>query len=241
MSTLTGCGLLGGDKTAVIMTGSHSQLSSIKDLAGKTVAVTARGTLADLMVKSAFATNGGDPSTLERAEMPFTDMTAALGRGQVDAATMVEPFVTAAQKSTGATILADLATGPLNDLPFTAYAGTAKFVDANPKTVQAFQKAMQRATNDAADRTKIEPPLPSVRQGRPADGGTHEPARLPLDPGRHPYPARRRPDDPVRRAPRPVRRATDVAPAAGELARQPHRSRRLGAPAFQRWHCRGQA
>jgi NitT/TauT family transport system substrate-binding protein len=147
-------------KTAVIVTGSHSTLSSIKDLAGKTVAVTARGTLADLMVKSAFATNGGDPSTLKWSEMPFTDMTAALDRGQVDAAMLVEPFVTAAQKSTGATILADLATGPLNDLPFTAYAGTAKFVNTNPKTVQAFQKAMQRATNDAADRTKIEPLLP---------------------------------------------------------------------------------
>lgn len=91
--------------------------------------------------------------------MPFTDMTTALERDQVDAAMMVEPFATAAQRPTGATILADLATRPLNDLPFTAYASTAKFVTTNPKTVQAFQKAMRRAANDAADRTKIEPLL----------------------------------------------------------------------------------
>ncbi|MFD1044982.1 PhnD/SsuA/transferrin family substrate-binding protein [Kibdelosporangium lantanae] len=49
-------------KTAVVVTSPHSPLSSIRDLTGRTVAVTARGTLSDLMVKSTFATNGGDPN-----------------------------------------------------------------------------------------------------------------------------------------------------------------------------------
>lgn len=146
--------------TAVVMVPAGSAFTSIKDLQGKTVAVTARGTLSDLMVKSTLATAGGDPSTLKWVEMPFTDMTAALQRGQVDAAMMVEPFATAAHRTTGAKILTDLATGPLKDLAFTAYAATAKFVTANPKTVAAFQKAMRRAATEAADRTRIEPLLP---------------------------------------------------------------------------------
>ncbi|TCO47372.1 ABC transporter substrate-binding protein [Actinocrispum wychmicini] len=146
--------------TAVVVKPAQSPLSSIKDLAGKTVAVTARGTLSDLMVKSTFATNGGDPNTLKWVEMPFGDMTAALQRGQVDAAMMVEPFATFAHRTTGATVIADLATGPLKDLPFTAYAATAKFVADHPKTIAAFQKAMRRAASEAADRSKIEPLLP---------------------------------------------------------------------------------
>lgn len=52
-------------KTAVVVTSPHSPLSSIRELTGRTVAVTARGTLSDLMVKSTFATNGGDPNTLK--------------------------------------------------------------------------------------------------------------------------------------------------------------------------------
>jgi NitT/TauT family transport system substrate-binding protein len=135
-------------------------MQTAADVVGKKIAVTAKGTLADLMVKSAVATQNVDHTKIQWVEMPFPDMPTALSRGQVDAAMMVEPFVTAAEQSVGAMPLLDLASGPLSDLPFTGYAATAKFVNEHPKTVAAFQRGLGRAADDSLDRTKIEPLLP---------------------------------------------------------------------------------
>jgi NitT/TauT family transport system substrate-binding protein len=131
----SGCGLLQGGadtdaapggplekpriKVAVLPTVETVLLQTATDVAGKKVAVTAKGTLADLMVKSAMATQNVDHTKIQFVEMPFPDMPTALDRGLVDAAMLVEPFVTAAERAVGAIPLLDLATGPLNDLPFT--------------------------------------------------------------------------------------------------------------------------
>jgi NitT/TauT family transport system substrate-binding protein len=147
-------------RTAMLMKAKNSTLQTAADVAGKKVAVTAKGTLADLMVKSAVDTQNVDYTKIQFVEMPFPDMPTALDRGQVDAAMMVEPFVTAAERAVGAIPLLDLATGPLNDLPFTGFGATAKFVNDHPKTVAAFQRGLGRAADESLDRTKVEPLLP---------------------------------------------------------------------------------
>ncbi|ONI75027.1 hypothetical protein ALI144C_40380 [Actinosynnema sp. ALI-1.44] len=148
--------------TAMLVVGKSSTLKTAADVAGKKVAVTAKGTLAELMVRSTLATRNVRPETVTFVEMPFPDMPTALDRGTVDAAMMVEPFVTAAQRSVGATPLLDLATGSLTDLPFTGFGATSAFVSANPKTVAAFQRGIGRAADESADRAKIEPLLADV-------------------------------------------------------------------------------
>lgn len=147
-------------RTAMLMKSKASSLRTAADLSGKKVAVTAKGTLAELMVRSAAATQNVDHSKIQFAEMPFPAMPTALERGQVDAAMLVEPFVTSAEQEVGALPLLDLASGPLNDLPFTAFGATAGFVRSHPKTVKAFQRGLTRGANESLDRTKIEPLLP---------------------------------------------------------------------------------
>ncbi|ALG11817.1 hypothetical protein AOZ06_37490 [Kibdelosporangium phytohabitans] len=148
--------------TAMLVRGKSSPLRTAADVSGKKVAVTAKGTLAELMVRSTLASQHARPETVTFVEMPFPDMPTALDRGTVDAAMMVEPFVTVAERSVGAVPLLDLATGPLADLPFTGFGATSEFVSANPKTVAAFQRGISRAAGQSADRARIEPLLTEV-------------------------------------------------------------------------------
>jgi NitT/TauT family transport system substrate-binding protein len=147
-------------RTATLMVRKESPIKSIKDLNGKKIAVTAKGTLADLMVKDAMATNGADYKSVGFVEMPFPDMQAKLADGDIDAAMIVEPFVTGAERAVGANVLMDLATGPLNDFPFTGFGTTKKFADEYPRTIVAFQRGMLRAADEAqTNRATIEPLL----------------------------------------------------------------------------------
>jgi NitT/TauT family transport system substrate-binding protein len=76
---------------------------------------------------------------------------------------LVEPFLQQAAKSIGAYPLFDTVTGPTADIPLTGYGATGKFVGANPRTIEAFQRVMKRATNEAHfDRTKVDPVLAKI-------------------------------------------------------------------------------
>jgi NitT/TauT family transport system substrate-binding protein len=141
----------------LIVTTPSSSVKSVKDLAGKKIGIPAPGTAADTMTKAVMRANGVDFSKVQWVLIPFTDMATALGKGDIDAAYMVEPFITNAAKSVGAVPVIDVASGPTEDFPIGGYASLAKFTSANPKTIAAFQRAMKKATDEAADRSKIQP------------------------------------------------------------------------------------
>lgn len=149
-------------RTAMIMTSADSPITSVGDLEGSRIAVPGRNTSADLMVKSTMSANNVDHTTVQWVEIPFPNMSIALEQGDVDAAMMVEPFITEAGTAIGATQLVDLATGQLDKLPFTAYGATAQYVDQHPNTIDLFQRVMRRATDTAHDRKRIEPLLPDI-------------------------------------------------------------------------------
>jgi NitT/TauT family transport system substrate-binding protein len=110
------------------------------------------------MTKAVMKANGLDYAKVQWVPIPFPEMAAALSRGDVDAAYLPEPFITQAAKSTGAAQVIDVATGPTEDFPIAGYGALGKFVNENPKTVAAFQRALKKATDEAsADRSKIQP------------------------------------------------------------------------------------
>ncbi len=67
-----------------------------KDLEGKTVAVNTRNNVIWLFARAWIAKTGGDPNKVTFKEVPFPQMLDALRGKQVDAAFMVDPFMTAA-------------------------------------------------------------------------------------------------------------------------------------------------
>jgi NitT/TauT family transport system substrate-binding protein len=141
----------------LIVTTPSSSVKNVKDLAGKKIGVSAINTASDAMTKSIMRANGVDFSGVKWIPIPFPDISAALARGDVDAAYLPEPFITNAAKSIGAVPVIDVASGPTEDFPIGGYASLSKFTSANPKTVAAFQRAMKKATDEAADRGKIQP------------------------------------------------------------------------------------
>ncbi len=130
-----------------------SSVQHIGDMAGKRVAITAKDTMSQFMVEAACKYAGVDWRTIHWVAMGFPEMTPALERGEVDAAYLVEPWIQVAATALphGAVPLFDTApaNGPTAALPLTGYGARADVVAQNPRTVAAFQRAMQRATATA--------------------------------------------------------------------------------------------
>jgi NitT/TauT family transport system substrate-binding protein len=140
----------------------NSPVKKMQDVAGKRVAITAKNTMCDLAPKAVLESNSVDFSGIQWVEMSFPNMIPALQRGDVDAACLVEPWVTTAAKQIGAVPLLDGATGPTANMPmagFVVAAGRGKFASTSPNTIAAFQRGLARAALEAQDRSKVEPVL----------------------------------------------------------------------------------
>ncbi|SEF36645.1 NitT/TauT family transport system substrate-binding protein [Amycolatopsis pretoriensis] len=147
-------------KSNAIVTVPNSTVKTVQDLKDKRIAITAKNTASDILTKSVMKDHGVDFSKVNWVLMPLPNMAAALQQGQVDAAYMPEPMLSQAAKIAGATPVIDINTGASQDFPLTGYGAATKWVQANPKTLAAFQRAMKKATSDALnDRSKVEPLL----------------------------------------------------------------------------------
>lgn len=135
-----------GDDTGAFVVKSGGSIHSVTDLEGKTVAVNALGSLPHVAATSLIKERGGDPSKVKFVVMPFPDMLGALEQGRVDAALLVEPFMTQAlatkQFEAIAPLYADVyPPGTTHTLIF----ASKEFAQQNPKIVASFRTALIRA------------------------------------------------------------------------------------------------
>ncbi|HEV8021929.1 MAG TPA: ABC transporter substrate-binding protein [Candidatus Lustribacter sp.] len=86
-------------RTQALVVTANSPIQQAKDLNGKTIAVSTLHSLADLGARVWIDQNGGDSTTVKFTEIPFPAIPGALDAGRVDAAWVVEPFVTVARKN----------------------------------------------------------------------------------------------------------------------------------------------
>lgn len=148
---------------AVVSTMPNSSIKTIQDLPGKRVAITAKLTASHLLVQAQLKAAGLDPNGVQYIEMPFPQMAPALQAGQIDAAFLVEPFIQNAVKAAGVRQVFDTNAGPTSDFPLTGYAALASTVNNSKNTVQAFQRALKKATDLAkTDRSKVDPLLQKI-------------------------------------------------------------------------------
>lgn len=139
------------DTTAVVVA-KNSPLRSAADLQGKKIAVTSTGSMADLAVLAGMRAAKADTGGIQFAQMKFPDMLPKLASGEIDAAFLVEPFLSVAQATMGVWTVFQPMTGRLEGIALNGYAAMEKTTQQYPKTVAAFQRAVEKAHREAATR-----------------------------------------------------------------------------------------
>ncbi|GAB3166806.1 ABC transporter substrate-binding protein [Myceligenerans halotolerans] len=130
-----------GNDFGGVVAGADSGIEDVADLDGATVAVNTLNNIGDSTVRHVVEEAGGDPGGVDFVEMGFPDMPAAVANGDVDAAWILEPFLTIAQDQGAELISSNYAeTDP--ELMIAAYFTSDQLVAEEPETVEAFRTAL---------------------------------------------------------------------------------------------------
>jgi NitT/TauT family transport system substrate-binding protein len=124
-----------------LMVAKGSAIRDVKDLAGKSVGVNTLNNIAEVVVKASLEKSGVDPAKVKLREIDFPEMGAALDKGDVDAAFLIEPFVTTARQAGDRVIDYSYVTTEPN-LQVGAYAVSRKFAQENPDAVKRYRAAV---------------------------------------------------------------------------------------------------
>jgi NitT/TauT family transport system substrate-binding protein len=136
-------GEAGKDFGAVVVR-NDSSIKSAKDLAGKKVSVNNLKNIGDTTVRASVRKAGGDPAKVQFVELPFPDMPAALANNRIDAAWVVEPFLTQAI-SQGARPVAWNFVDAAPNLTVATYFTSERMIKENPDLVKRFTEAMNES------------------------------------------------------------------------------------------------
>lgn len=117
------------------------------ELEGRSIGVNNRNGIVWLYARAWVKARGGDPAKVSFREVPFPQMEDAVKRRNVDAAFMVEPFKSAAVKSTELAVVGS----PFNEVqPGTdagQYLTTGKYAAQHPENLRKFAKALRRGVD----------------------------------------------------------------------------------------------
>ena len=135
---------------AGLLVKDNGPIKSVKDLAGKRIAVNGLKNVGSLTVNAALEANGVDISHITYVEVPFPNMGTALVRGQVDAAWVVEPFVSANKAANNGThlLIRTYESLPAH-FPVASYFVSQSYKSQHPDVVAKFQRAINKALDYA--------------------------------------------------------------------------------------------
>lgn len=121
-------------------------ITSLKQLAGKTIAINSLNGLGQVQVDAALAKAGVDYKSVHFVAINFPQQGAALKAGRVQAAQMVEPFITLL-KSQGTTPvkLAGLDYAVAPNLPVAAFLTSKSYYASHLDVVHRFQAALKES------------------------------------------------------------------------------------------------
>jgi len=136
--------------TAAIAVTADSDIQDAADLEGKTIAINTLRNISELTVSAALEGEGVDVSTINFVEVPLPDMVGQLEAGQVDAAGLVEPFITTGKAAGHRMLIYDrVATEP--ELTVATYFTSDSYLESNPEVVEGFVSAMNRSLEYATE------------------------------------------------------------------------------------------
>lgn len=134
-----------------VFVGPDSSASEPADLEGLTISTNTLNNIGPVAIHAVMTDAGADPEAITYTEVPFPEAAPTLERGDIDGSWVVQPFTSLIQEQIGAQLVLDPFSGPTDGLAVAGYAVTSAFADQNPNTVAAFQRALERATEDLAD------------------------------------------------------------------------------------------
>ncbi|MGY1693180.1 ABC transporter substrate-binding protein [Geodermatophilus sp. SYSU D01105] len=132
-----------------------SGITSPADLAGKRIAINGLGNIMELTTRAALEENGVDPNSVEFVELAPPEFLPGMASGNVDAAWLVEPFVSIGTDTQQVQLVLDVFAGPTEELPVAGWITSAPFAAENPNTVAAFQAAMDEAIARVAEQPDL--------------------------------------------------------------------------------------
>jgi NitT/TauT family transport system substrate-binding protein len=115
-----------------------------QDLEGKTIAVNTLKNICEVTIKASLEKDGVAVDTLKFSEVPFPDMNAALEAGRVDAACVVEPFVSQG-KAGAARGINPFYVRTAPDLTVATYFTSTQYAEENPDVIDRFVAAMNKS------------------------------------------------------------------------------------------------
>ena len=127
-----------------LMVKGSGPIHSPQDLAGKTIAVNALKNMNELAVRTVLSRDGVDVSKIKFIEVPFPDMPGAVQTGRVDAASAVEPFVTASEAG-GARKLLSFFAGMQPKMTIATYFASEPYIAKHADVVRRFIAAMKQS------------------------------------------------------------------------------------------------
>jgi NitT/TauT family transport system substrate-binding protein len=136
----------GAERNQVILVKKNSPIHSVKQLAGKRYGVNTLGNIAELSARAYMRENGVDDKKVKLVELGTPLTVPPLVQGRVDAVSANEPAVTIGLATGKVRILAENPYSVFGRNVFLAgWMSTKKFIDDNPRTIQAFTQAIHKA------------------------------------------------------------------------------------------------
>lgn len=136
-----------------IMVKSGGGISSVSQLAGKTVAVVSLDSILQMLAQITVDAGGGNSADVKFVEVPPGEEVNAVAKGQTNALVNVEPLLTEG-KAAGLTVLAH-PPASLGGLPQDVLVTSKSFAQQDPAAVKKFQAAMTEANEALAANPKL--------------------------------------------------------------------------------------
>lgn len=173
--------------TLAVVAGQDSDVKNLQDLEGRTLsAITVTG-LQYLCIQRAMEKAGADRKAAEVLEMPLPEMLPALEAKEVDAAAVLEPFLTQAKHS-GARVVSYACEEAMPGVIQGAYFVSGQWAQENPDVVEGLSNALVRANRYAqqhpeeqrrviAENTEIPPDVVEQMALYPFPSGDERPRK----------------------------------------------------------------
>jgi NitT/TauT family transport system substrate-binding protein len=142
------------DAWDAVLAKKGSSIKDVKGLEGKTVSVNNLNNVGPLTINNAMEKAGADYKKVKYVEVPFPDANAALEAGRIDAAFVVEPFVSqgTAQGSTAVTHSFE-ETAP--NYTVATYFATKQYAEQNKDVLDRFVRAINKSLSYAQSHPDV--------------------------------------------------------------------------------------